>query len=1247
MSSHELIKDLEKKLGTYEHAHPHKPDSILDAHSPLADLILKADIYPPLLTREVVRQLLEDQEPWPVGESGPYCLAYPVNLGELEASRAVSFPSGTLSMLWPVELNADMPRKLRHQLGAIQFLYDIRTQADGLLRPQLTLTLDDVDEQAQSELAPYLERKGVHFKVSIEAEDIFGVGTCLWERLRLTKQTVQAAFAEYAVRMTLASDRSYVFDIDLTTNEEEESFLEAAFNFIESNQHLREDWSTCAKDVALAAHRLDSIISLHPVSTAKVGTPDATRIYADELDLSQLNDVVCSLMSRPHDTFLQACEWWRNTSNYGYDWRRNICEHVVWLIIRRERNVYSHADSFPLTKRLIELSSSAPRLIGILRQSTSYPPLICFLLSNHLTSHIGLIDLYHQLQGNRPPISQKTNYEKLWNELIWTQALEIFSNAFPPHMDGRDLQQVIHNLCEMVEWFVKHELGYNSRGKSINDTRLPSLRRAIESISVDLQGYSRKGWFSANIAGFVEVIQARPISFKSDLGRMPLGEWLVLFWCMDDIVSTHKGDDQSPTLLAISNTLISSYLQMLEDRVCNDTHHGDDSIVFDEFDWSLVHANAPLLAKTKLVHALDEIELRTIDSNSNRRASQVSAVRTHLRLLLVLHDRESVQVQKAVFVDHLLEVTDRFGFSKAALAGALDSYVDESEYSPIRLWPTICNVANSFSEIQFDRLLKILGRPEAPFTCLFQLLERTLASHRKDKVKLKISARNVTDEEPYWMPEVFNMIHLAINNGAPEVAHYYLDFARKHSRKAHKNKVDELGAKVELKIIFDQDDYSPDERVQALKEYRVDFDEKSVENEVSKFKVLLIATANIEANPPDAVRMFNNALRSAPNMQNATGLVKAVLALELASGAARLELTDAYSRWRDIYQDLGGGRLSISDLYHVLRLTLRIADFAGFETYWLQATPLQRSSYELIELRFEYLLAVDRREEAIKYVDELRLIHLTLPPGVVDQVESLLVGTQLSKPEAPPTFVYQSETAVRSSLEEKHYVWLEIRNLGPHDQLQVFRPELGSLGEFLLEAVHAVGLELLKRRSNLQRKKLGGSDSVIPLDEENMINDWLVSLLNQRMNYARWTVSDQNRTGASGSGLSVGSADGWIRDGNGNPIMLVEAFRLGKFNKGTVTEHLNKLANYNSAGISPIMVIAYVAHPEFSDQCDQYESFVRSMSAYNGFDSTPGKPLRRMLNNKHCSATVRYYEEMRVMNDNDVTIYHQLLDMRP
>lgn len=1247
MSSHELVKDLEKKLGTYEHAHPHKPDSILDAHSPLAELILKAEIYPPLLTREVVRQLLEDQEPWPVGESGPYCLAYPVNLGELEKSRAVSFPSGTLSMLRPVELNAYMPSKLRHQLGALQFLYDIRTQADGLLRPQLTLTLDDVDEQAQSELAPYLERKGIHFQVSIGAEDIFGVGTCLWERLRLTKPTVQAAFSEYVVRMKLASDRSYIFDIDMTEDQEERSFLQAAFDFLESNQGLREDWRTCAEDVALAANGLSSVIYLQAVSPPKVGMPDAPRSYADELDLGQLNGVVNSLMSRPHDTFLQASEWWRSTSNYGYDWRRDICEHVVSLIIRRERNVYSHAHSFPLTKRLVELSSSAPRLIGILRQSTSYPPLICFLLSNHFTSHIGLIDLYRQLQGHRPPISQKTNYEKLWNDLIWMQALEIFSNAFPPHMDGQDLRQVIHNLCEMVEWFVGHELGYNSKGKSINDTRLPSLRKAIESISVELQGYSRVGWFSENIAGFVEVIEARLTRFKSDLGSMPLGEWLVLFWCMDDIVSTHKGDDQSPRLSAISETLISSYLRMLADRARNDTHHGDDFIVFDEFEWSLVHANAPLLAKTKLVHALDEIGLKTIDPNSKSRASQVSAVRTHLRLLLVLHDRESGQVQKAVFVDHLLEVTDRFGFSQAGLAGAFDSYVDESEYSPIRLWPTICNVANSFSEIQFDRLLKILGRPEATFTCLFQLLERTLASHRKDKVRLEISARNVTDEDPHWMPEVFNMIHLAINNGAPEVAHYYLDFARKHSRKVHKNKVDELGAKVELKIIFDHDDYSPDERVQALKACRVDFDEKSVENEVSKFKALLVATANIEANPPDAVRMFNKALRSAPNMQNATGLVKAMLALEPASDAAPLGLTDAYSRWKDIYQDSGGGRLSISDLYHVLRLTLRISDFAGFETYWLQATPLQRSSYELIELRFEYLLALDRREEAIRYVDELRLIHLTLPPGVVDQVESLRVGTQLSKPEAPTTFVYQSETAVRSSLEEKHYVWLEIRNLGPHDQLQVFKPALGSLGAFLLEAVHAVGLELLKRRSNLQRKKLGGSNSVIPLDEENMINDWLVSLLNQRMNYARWTMGDQNRTGASGSGLSVGSADGWIRDGDGNPIMLVEAFRLGKFDKGTVTEHLNKLANYNSAGISPIMLVAYVAHPEFSDQCDQYASFVRSISAYDGFDSTPGEPLRRMLNKEYRSATVRYYEETRVMNDNDVTIYHQLLDMRP
>ena len=77
------------------------------------------------------------------------------------------------------------------------------------------------------------------------------------------------------------------------------------------------------------------------------------------------------------------------------------------------------------------------------------------------------------------------------------------------------------------------------------------------------------------------------------------------------------------------------------------------------------------------------------------------------------------------------------------------------------------------------------------------------------------------------------------------------------------------------------------------------------------------------------------------------------------------------------------------------------------------------------------------------------------------------------------------------------------------------------------------------------------------------------------------------------------------------------------------------------------MVVAYVADPVFSDLCDQYASYVRNIASYEGFDSTPGEPLKRMLNKKYRSAAVRCYEETRVLSDNDVKIYHQLLDMRP
>ena len=122
-------------------------------------------------------------------------------------------------------------------------------------------------------------------------------------------------------------------------------------------------------------------------------------------------------------------------------------------------------------------------------------------------------------------------------------------------------------------------------------------------------------------------------------------------------------------------------------------------------------------------------------------------------------------------------------------------------------------------------------------------------------------------------------------------------------------------------------------------------------------------------------------------------------------------------------------------------------------------------------------------------------------------------------------------------------MWHEIRALAPHDQSLVFGQarDADALEQFIASNIYGVTLELLTRKNNLYRATDPDTQAVI--DQENMINDWLTSLLAHRLDYLRWTVKDQARVGSSASRNGVGEIDGGIYVGT-SCISIVEAFRL-------------------------------------------------------------------------------------------------------
>ncbi|MCW2293128.1 hypothetical protein M2262_003178 [Pseudomonas sp. BIGb0408] len=1246
MSNYELIKDLEKKLSIYRQAYPEKPSSQPNRiHEKIASLVLKAKLYPARLTREVVKSLIQDREPWPTIEGYPYCLAHPINIETLESARLISFPNDNLCVQRTTEISGNMPTQLRNELSAHRFLYEIRYHGGELSSPHLRLHKSEIGGPDLALVGDRLTPDGDYLRIAIEDDDIFGVGTYLWNALRITKDTPDEAFDEYTIRMRTAADRPYVFEIDFENRVDLDEFLGCALAFIKSDQKLLEDWSKCAADIALDCNRIESLTELSR-------TPGSTDIsYANSLNLQPLQDVIDGMQKVPRTTLLEAIEWFKRNDRHGYYDRDHITGFLVWLIIKNEHNAYTVQNSFKLTQRLIEHSQIAPKLNDFLFRDITDPSYLCFLLSFNPTSHIGLIALYQKMASNAlRRASSKVDYEKAWQDLIWTQGLEVYCNSFESNIEYKHVRGTLESICEMVAWFVSHEFSNSSNMRPITDTRIPSLKATILSLKYITEMGYKQNLFEDHLVLIGELIHDRAFENRSLYAPAPMGHWLVLFWSIE--ISEKKNISGDNTSRILAKTLTSSYLQVLNDRRHGKSISGDDPTLFDDLSWGQLLPHLSKLQQAKWLLALHEWPDRIEGLPAGESSALNSAVRLHLRTLLNVHDSSLNGEIKGTVFDELCSIIDRFGFAPDDFSGALNYTNDHASHSPLRLWRAICELTNDVSSDCYNSFLNTIISRKPPLSALFDLLDRTNLQERKATISAIIASRNVELEKQYWVPEIFDTAIKAANNNHITTAKYLLENIQKNSHKTHRAKVEELIAKVSLKEIFDDASKTPVEKIEILSKFEATIQEQEISRSIDEFRIFLIATLEMPANKEASIAKFARLTKASPTLQNATGLINSLLSIPEMEESVAL-LNAHYTTWMGVFENytLANQMPELADesLHSVLQACLRMSLLSEFSGFWGSALKRQRDSYQFADVRTEYLTKLGRHTEALSYVKTL--LDKLDDQSVSARNELINIQTGLLEPLAQPHSSLAQVPAVSvGALEaELRNSWLRIKNLGALSQSQIFIEPTNSIDNYLLEIMEQVGNELLMRVGNLLRKKVPAkSSATIPLDDEDLINDWMVSLLRQKMSFIGWTVHDQSRMGRSASGKGVGETDGWIQDGKGNPISIIEAFRLGNsVDRNVIREHLDKIAGYNSSGICTLFIVIYSSSNDFSELCSNYASYINSQE-YKGFDSRGSSPSTPLVSRKvnPPKAEARYYEEARYVNGERIKIYHQILNLR-
>ena len=160
---------------------------------------------------------------------------------------------------------------------------------------------------------------------------------------------------------------------------------------------------------------------------------------------------------------------------------------------------------------------------------------------------------------------------------------------------------------------------------------------------------------------------------------------------------------------------------------------------------------------------------------------------------------------------------------------------------------------------------------------------------------------------------------------------------------------------------------------------------------------------------------------------------------------------------------------------------------------------------------------------------------------------------------------------------------------------------------------------------------------------EDIHNDDFTDWLRDR----GYNISDQTRSGRSLKGS--GELNIMIREENGTPISIIEAFRLsscGEENKEIVS-HINKLINdYDTIGHLNNYIIVYAEAKDFSALWNNYFQYVKNINSNVYFN--PSCQLNNFIDitSFHSDKSdLRIGQATHIRNDKEVNIFHIFINM--
>jgi len=1202
----------------------------------LATLLAHSQLATPRLNQVTVEAFLDGKQGWPQVGGGEYFVTEktPISFEKMKELGLVSFYAGWLRTHLKVPHNQDgVHDTVKPLLDIMQTLEGVGKGDQNLLKPHFKLPTTQADSLLKS-LVPdgYLEScKCLHHNesdllIQFETQQKRNVlPLYLWREIRKIEPSIEDAFSHWCDVLLVYFGTLMMPNINDLTQEERQEFDTLFLNRLYTDTELNTVWKTLQNRWLLGGR--------------------ADHLIAQSTHLDELINTWVSRHTEEQDIWGEIS--WHQEHNTYFIFRTPY-EPILLAYVELNLRIESHRLSAPDSlEKLFALTLDKPVMVSILFSTllefSQSPNFAIYLLSRPETAAIGanhILNKSMQTWGRSPKTSVMMNIQKECAKLVADNVL----------------RHVEKNNYAFLEDIITLLRNYSQRSarEETQKSFLPDyfIQNFVENITVE-----KIKLLTTTLETSLRVRKSNSSGISGDLHLV----FLLLKKLLNEGLSNESPEAKSLQAIIIDTMKRTFQLTWNNEK---DLYLPWNRII--TLPWSLLNegnsiALLDILPNSKLIEASLEVNPR--ENMSYNDCSDNREIIIFLLQPLIVISRQDIDYPRSQhgFItqirSRLLQIIERSGFY-------LESSTDNGEYGlplfekllheqGLDLWIEICISANYFSDGEFDRLLDVFNSGVSVRRIL-ELYQHTRQGVRKEKILEKIKNklfRDVSDEGLNNLEQAFliainsNLTELAdsiANAGDQFILERFGAFPKNHDLKTRFDEWSLYKYESVLIEISHDDTLSINQKQQRIINSPIpDFHTKGTfPKHVEQFKRYILAIVLIEEDPNQSCQMLEQLIKENRNDSYVDNWFVAYLNKLESEEAEQSDYRKTLQKYKKTLSDFSPSTLSLNGTQSYLSCLLILHDYSEIEVCWLSLTEEKQYFLPIATIYCRKLKDSGEVLKAIELLETLKKYHQhsEIPKeqqSLLDELHDIITNDVEPKKLA---IAIRAGVGGKRSTDELRRDFDEIKSQSFESLSQIISDK--SFKGFLYDNVTSVCRELLLRVANLRAHN--NSEERYRITKEDIINDWFTSLFNHRLHTWGIRCEDQKRLGDSQNSMTSnpGELDGYIT-ASGEGVAVFEAFRLFSLDTTVITEHLNKLAGYNSVGVDPIFVVAYCQVSDFSSLCEKYRELI-SKQSYSEFSI----PIDREKDEPTNQGRLFTFAETRKFRSQEVTFFHLLLDLK-